>query len=226
MDYQKNTKYFNSTDTLFYVGIPILIVGGILVIGELAWFMFMPYQMVVGLVIAIIGAALAFIPRSLRSSEKDLDTVVSTMTEGYAKEVAENLGLERSLVKGIAPTVVGNYVYREGLLMRRGKDDRKCRSSQYSAAAVLTTKNGVVVSVKTFSLIEETITETLHEFPFADFGGMSVRDDEYVLADGTKIKDAKLVILSEGKEALALPTPHVIAIDRLCEDVNRLANGR
>ncbi|MBQ9747821.1 MAG: hypothetical protein IJV98_03450 [Clostridia bacterium] len=223
MDYQRNKKYFESTDTLFYVGIPILIVGALLVILELAWFMFMPYQMVVGLVIAIVGAALAFIPRSMRASEKELDAAIAAMKENYATEVTERLGLKRSLVRGIAPTVIGDHIYKEGVMLRRGKDDRKCRSSEYSAAAILTTKDGIVVSVKTFSLIEENVTETLHEFVFSDFGGLSVRDEEYVLTDGVKIKCPKLVVTSEGKEALALPTRHVIAVDRLCEDVNRLA---
>ena len=77
MDYGKNLKYFNSTDKLFYIGLPILIVGALLVVCELLWFFFIPYQMLIGLAIAVLGAALAFVPRSLRASEKDLDAIVS-----------------------------------------------------------------------------------------------------------------------------------------------------
>jgi hypothetical protein len=223
MDYGKNLKYFNSTDKLFYIGLPILIVGAILVVCELLWFFFMPYQMLIGLAIAILGAALAFIPRSLRANEKDIDAIVSAMTDGYAKEVTENLGLEKQILRMIPPTVIGNYIYDEkDILMRRGKDDRKCRTSKYRAAAVICTKNGMVISQKTFSLIDETVTETLYEFLFADIDSLSVVDNEIRHEDGTKIKDSRLILTENGKEVLNLPTVHVIAVDRLCEDINRM----
>ena len=219
MDFAKNEKYFYSTDTHFYVGIITLIVGALLAVLELFWFMFMPYQMVVGIAIAIVGAGIAFIPRSKRSNEKDLDGAVTEMTQGYEKQVTEDLSLSRSLVRGIAPVVYGNYVYGEEHLLRRGKDDRKCRSSQYTAAAILTTKHGLVVSVKTFSLIRDEVKESLHEILFSDLVGMTVRDDTYTLSDGSKIKNAHLVITAKEKEDLTIPVHHVIAIDRLCEDI-------
>ncbi len=224
MDYEKNLKYFNSSDKLFYIGLPILIVGALLAACELLWFYFMPFQMQIGIALAIIGAAIAFIPRSLRASEKDLDAIVASMTDGYAKEITENLGLEKQIIRTIPPTVIGNYIYDEkDILMRRGKDDRKCRTSKYSAAAIICTKNGIVISHKTFSLIDETVTEKLYEFLFTDIDSISVVDGEIKHEDGNKIKDSRLVITENGNEALNLPTIHVIAVDRLCEDVNRMA---
>lgn len=226
MDYGKNIKYFNSTDTLFYIGLPILAAGALLVVAYLLWFYLFPYQPIIGIILVAIGAALAFVPRSMRASEKDLDAIVSGMTEGYAKEVTENLGLERQIIRTIPPTVIGNYVYDEkDLLMRRGKDDRKCRTSKYSAAAVLCTKNGMVISHKTFSLIDETVTETLHEFLFSDIDSVSVSDREMQIEDGTRIMDSRFTITENGKELLSLPTLHVIAVDRLCEDINRMVSS-
>ncbi len=223
MDYSKNIKYFNSTDKLFYIGIPLLAVGAVLALCELLWFYFIPYQMLIGLVIAVIGAALAFIPRSLRASEKDLDAIVSGMTDGYAKEITEKFGLEKQILRNIAPTVIGNYVYEgKTLLMRRGKDDRKCRTSEYSAAALICTKNGMLISHKTFSLIEDKMTENLHEFLFSALDSVSVIDSEKKLEDGTKIKDARLIISENGKEALNLPVLHIVAVDQLCEELNRM----
>jgi hypothetical protein len=223
MDYGKNIKYFNSTDKLFYIGLPILAVGAILAVCELLWFWFIPCQLLIGIVLAVIGAALAFIPRSMRASEKDLDAIVTSMTEGYAKEVTENLGLERQILRNVPPIVIGNYVYDDkDLLMRRGKDDRKCRTSKYSTAAVLCTKHGMVISHKTFSLIDETVTESLHEFLFSDIDKVSIADMEKTLEDGSKIKDSRFIVTENGKEALNLPTVHVIAVDRLCEDINRM----
>ncbi len=223
MDYGKNIKYFKSTDKLFYIGLPMLILGAILFILPFLWFYLFPYQEVVGIILAVTGGALAFIPRSMRTSEKELDTIVTSMTDGYTKEVIEKLGLERHILKTIPATALGNYIYDEpDIMIRRGKDDRKCRTSKYSTAAVLCTKSGVVFSQKTFSLTDETVTEATYEFLYADLDAVSVFDGEYTLADGNKIKDARFIITENGKQALSLPTVHIIAVDRLAEEINRM----
>lgn len=223
MDFEKNIKYFNSTDTLFYVGIPILAVGAILVLCELFWFWFMPYQIFIGLILAALGAGLAFIPRSKRANEKELDSIVSAMTENYDQKVIEELNIQKQLLRNIAPLVVGNYVYdKKDLLMRQGKDDRKWRTSQYSVATILCTKNGIVISHKTFSLIDESETEVLHEIFYSDIDRISADDKEFLRDDGIKIKDARLNITKKDGEILSFPMLHVVAIDQLCEDVRRI----
>ncbi len=223
MNYGKNIKYFKSTDTLFYIGLPILILGGVLIAMTFLWFYIIPYQILIGFLLAVIGASLAFIPRSLRTSEKELDSMVSSFEEGYAKEITETYNLEKQLLRQIAPYVAASYVYDEAeLLMRRGKDDRKWRTSKYSAAAVLCTKNGIVVSHKAFSLIEEMTNETLYEFHYEALDRVFIRDKELPLADSSKIKISHLVFVQDEKEVLALPTVHIIAVDRLADDINRL----
>ncbi len=223
MNHQKNIKYYTSTDTLFYVGLPILILGAALVVAELLWFYFLPYQMIIGAVLAVIGAGLAFIPRSLRTSEKELDAIVASMTENYAAEIVEKFGLARSLLKQTPPMVVQSYIFEgEGLLFRRGKDDRKWRTSLYSAAAVLCTKNGIVISHKQFSLIEDALSETTHEFHYAALDAVKVEDLDISLPDGSKVKKTRLVFVQNGETALALPAHHVVALDTLAEDICRL----
>lgn len=223
MDYERNLKYFNSTDKLFYIGLPILILGAILVVCHLFWFYFLPYQMIIGLIVAVLGAAIAFIPRSRRANEKELDAIITAMTEGYANEITEKLGLGKQIIRSTPPIVIGNYVYdEEDVLIRRGKDDRKCRTSRYSAAAVICTQSGIVISQKTFSLIDETATETLHELLFTDLESVGIVDEELKYEDGANIKNSKMILQANDHEPLALPTVHVIAVDRLCEDINRM----
>lgn len=226
MDYEKNIKYFNSTDTLFYIGIPILAVGAILVLCELFWFWFMPYQIVIGLILTAIGAGLAFIPRSKRANEKDLDAIVSAMTENYDKKVIESLNIQKQLLRNIAPLIIGNYIFDEkDLLMRQGKDDRKWRASKYSAAAILCTKSGMVISQKSFSLTEESETEALHEIFYSDIERIFTDDKELLREDGVKIKDARLIIAKKDGEILSLPMLHVVAVDHLCEDIMRILSS-
>ena len=223
MDFEKNIKYFNSTDTLFYIGIPIFAIGAIFVICELFWFWFIPYQILIGLILAAIGAGLAFIPRSKRANETEIDAIVSSITENYDKKVIESLNIQKQLVRNIAPLVIGNYVYdKKDLLMRQGKDDRKWRTSQYSVATILCTKNGIVISHKTFSLIDESETEVLYEIFYSDIDRISADDKEFLRDDGIKIKDAGLNITKKDGEILSLPMLHVVAIDQLCEDIHRI----
>ncbi len=223
MDYGKNLKYFKSSDTLFYIGIPIFILGGILFALSFLWFYFLPYQEIIGLILAAIGAALAFLPRSIRTSEKELDAIITSRTEGYTNEVIERLHLEKHILKTIPPVSIGNYIYDEtNLLMRRGKDDRKCRTSKYSAAAVLCMKNGIVCSQKTFSLIEECVTEEIYEFPYSDLDCVSVFDEETYLADETRVKHSFLNITKNDGTVCKFPTIHIIAVDRLAEEINLL----
>ena len=74
MDYNKNIRYFKSSDAHFYIGIVVLAVGAILfLLSQAFWLYLIPYQPVVGLFVAVIGAVIAWVPRSLRSSEKDID---------------------------------------------------------------------------------------------------------------------------------------------------------
>ncbi len=223
MDYGKNIKYFKSSDTLFYIGLPICILGAILFVLTLLWFYFIPYQAIIGIILAVIGGALAFIPRSMRTSEKELDAIITSMTEGYTKEVIERMGLEKHILKTIPTTAIGNYIYdAPDIMVRRGKDDRKCRTSKYSTTAVLCTKNGILLSQKIFSLIDETVTEATHEFLYSELELVAVTEHEYTLADGSKLKDSRFTVTENGKELLALPTLHIIAVDRLADDINRM----
>ncbi len=223
MDYGKNIKYFNSTDTLFYVGLPICILGAGIVACYFLMFYFLPYQVFIGSGIALVGGILAFVPRAMRSNEKDLDEAVSAMTAGYIEEVTEKFGLQKQLLPSVRPALLGAYLYGdEGLLGRRGKDDRKVRTSRYSAAAVFCTKHGIVISHKTFSLIDETTSEQVHEFLYTELADVSVVDLEHTHTDGGKIKDARFVITAKDGTVLELPTVHIIAVDRLCEDICRM----
>jgi hypothetical protein len=56
MDYQKNLKYFKSTDTHYYIGLPMFIIGAALfVLGYVFWMYFLPFQNMIGLVLFVLG---------------------------------------------------------------------------------------------------------------------------------------------------------------------------
>lgn len=231
MEYQKNLKYFKSTDTHYYIGLPMFIIGAALfVLGYVFWMYFLPFQDMIGLVLFVLGAIIAFVPQAKRSSEKDLEEAISLMTKNYVEETTESLGLSSSLLRECPPMLVGTYTFEDGTFVRRGKTDRKCRSNHYTAAALLFTKNGICISEKKFSLTEEKTEETLHEFSYADIDEITTQTGEHRFENGETAKTAALLILASGKTVFSLPVTSNGVLDRALDAVNlymkRIKTGR
>ncbi len=226
MNYEKNLKYFKSTDTLFYVGLPILIVGGLLIVLELFWFYFLPYQMFIGAGLAVIGGAIAFVPRSLRTSEKELDAILESMRESYLPEVLERTGLGKHTLKNLPPILFSGYLYEgENILLRRGKDDRKWRSNLFVISALIPTRNGVYIAKKTVSLTEEGENEVTYELPYSEIGAALVKDTKREITAEVKLKEAHFILQKGEDELASLPCSHNVAADRMAEELCRLAKG-
>ncbi len=223
MNYEKNKKYFASNDKHFYVGLSLIAVGVVFLACTFIGFYLLSYyvQGVTGFIFAAVGAGVAFIPRSLRTSESELDAIVEAKTKKYAEEKAEEAGLERMLSRRIRPCTMGAYVFEgENVLVRRGKDDRRYRTSLYTATALIFTDHGVYAAQKTFSFIEEAESETEAQFLYEELDGVSMLEEEISLADGGKAKTCALVFTCGGKEALRVPTKGDYAAQSLCEDIN------
>ncbi|MBQ8498047.1 MAG: hypothetical protein IJ489_11430 [Clostridia bacterium] len=221
MNYQKNLKYFKSTDTHYYIGLPIFILGAIFfVMAYIFWTYLFWYQDFIGIALMIIGAMVAFIPRSFRSSEKDIDDAVAEMTKDYETNTAEELGLTSELLREQKPLLVGTYTYEDGSLYRRGKTDRKFRSDRYTAAAILFTRHGICISEKQFSLIDDTVTENTHEFHYTDIDGLFIETNEHRFTNGEKTATANLLVKTDGKTIFSLPVTQNATLDRTCEEIN------
>ena len=222
MDYKRNLNYFHSSDKWYYIGLPIAILGGILFVGALFYFYLIPYQMPIGMCLTVIGAAVAFLPYSRCAKEAEIDEAICVASESYSKEISERLSLEKELVKTIKPMTVGRYVYEDWILMRRGRIDRMCRTSQYCVANIFCTKYGVVVSEKRFSLIEAAEQEHTDSYLFADMDPVSVIDEYFLCQDQSKMKVSYFVIKKDDADILRLPVKHDVAIDQLCDAINEM----
>ena len=220
MEYERNLKYYKSNDKHFYVGVIIIGIGAVLfAIGNVLGLRFMPMQTQLAMVIAGIGAIIAFIPSSGRSSEHDIDDAVARATHRYDEQVIENVNI--TLSRRIKPVLFGEYVYDgEGVLVRRGRADRKYRSSKYVASAFLFTKDGVYISQKAFSLIEDSTVETDMEFVFEYIDEAYTVCEERIFGENDKVKLYFLIIKEDGKEAARIPVKYNAIVDRVCDDIN------
>lgn len=222
MDHKRNLNYFNSTDKWYYIGLPIGILGCILFISALFFFYFIPYQMPIGMILTIIGAAIAFLPYSLCSKEAEIDEIIQASLESYYKELSEKSSFEKELIKNTEALTIRGYIYRENIPMRRGRIDRTCRTSQYSTAKIFCMKYGLVIAEKAFSLIEKSEHENIDTYSFSDMDFVSVVDEYFVCKDQSKIKTSYFVIKKDNKELLRLPAKHDVAIDKYCTAINEM----
>lgn len=222
MDYKKNLRYFKSSDVHFYVGIPFVIIGVILfVIGQFFWIYFIPYQSMTALLILLVGAAIAWIPRWLRSDEKELDDYIASKKEGYVERTAEKLELPTA--SGKAPIVIGGFDFdSDDILYRRGKDDRKYRSSHYTMAVLFFTKNGICAVKKSFSFTEDLEHETIKEIPYCDIDDAQIVCEEKTFG-AEKIKLYCLVITANGETFLRIPASADAVLEGICEDIRSAA---
>lgn len=222
MNYKKNLNYFQSSDKWYYIGLPIGILGCILFVGALFFFYLIPYQMPIGMILTVIGAVIAFLPYSRCSKESEIDEALCVISENYSKEISELLSIEKELIKNIAPITVGRYIYADDILMRRGRIDRTCRTSQYSVAKIFCTKYGIVASEKSFSLIEEAENEKMDSYSFTEMDCVAVMDEQFLCKDQSKIKASYFVIQKGGQDILRIPVKHDVAIDKFCAAINQM----
>lgn len=222
MEHKRNLNYFNSSDKWYYIGLPIGILGCILVVSALFFFYFIPYQIPIGMLLTAIGAIIAFLPYSRCAKETEIDELIQLMSENYSKELSEKLSFEKELIKNTEPLTVGGYIYEKNIPMRRGRVDRVYRTSQYSVTKIFCMKYGIVVAGKSFSLIDSAENEYMDSYSFTDMDCVSVIDEHFICKDQSKIKTSYFVIKKDGDDTLRLPVKHDVAIDKCCAVINEM----
>jgi hypothetical protein len=222
MDFKKNLKYFQSNDKHFNIGICVLGLGLVLfaltfLVRRAGFFLMTP-----ALTFIAVGAAIAFVPLSYRSSGSELDEDIARKIEKYEEITADETGLSDSLLRMLKSTVVGDYTYDDGVLFRRERTDRRMRTSIYTATALIFTKTGIFTAQKKISLIEDTETETTADYVYEELDSVSTVTEEKMFEDGTRSMLSFIVITADGKEIARIPTERVSAADRLCDEINHV----
>lgn len=227
MDYSRNTKYFKSSDTLFYVGLPILVIGAIFVL--LGWFFYIymfDYQLMIGLVMAIGGMLLAFVPRWTRANEEDLEGIAASLKKDYGDATAARFGFATGISATSVATVIGGFDFEgEGILAKKGRTDGKYRSSVYTFGAFLISSKGELFAAKkSVSLVESSETEETYEIALSSIDGAEVRCETKAL-HGESVKCHRLVITVDGKDVISLPAASSAMLDSFCETIMREAKA-
>ena len=216
----ENKKYLKSNDLHFYIGWFLLAFGIVLfALQEFWWIFIVPYQWIVSILLMIVGAVVAFVPRINRASEESLDEQVCKIGDEMAKKNEEILG-KRQKNPGEGATVVGNYLLSgEGLLVRRGRKDGRYRSSRYACAAFSFAKEGLYILTRTFSLISNEDAPQVIEIPYTAAPVAQIEERNLALSGG-RYRQKELVVLENGCERLRIPVENSVFVEDLCQRIS------
>lgn len=218
MNYKKNLKYLKGTDTLYYLGLGIAILGGVLfLMGEMLWIFFIPYQYYVAIALATIGGLLVFIPSAGRASAEEIDSQIKNQTDELVS-YTEDLIPKSKTRQPESPMLFGDFnLEGDGVLVRRSKDG-KYRSSSYTAATVFYKKESLHVCTESFSIVSDDRQRLSYEISYADQPEAVVEDKEVYLSDKKlTVKTKELQISDNAGTDIHIPVQNSVVIDEFCE---------
>ena len=151
MEIKRNQKYFTSKgiNVILIVGLVICLLGAVLLFdGNTRPF---------GLVILLVGSAVAVYGSGAKSGEADIDNQI----HGIVKDIPEQAQIkhevyERHFLKIINPVFLRGFDYSaEDLLCKKGPD-HKYRTQAYNAAQLYFTKEKIYIYGRHLSLVDDS----------------------------------------------------------------------
>ncbi len=160
MNYKHNVGFFTKTDMPKYVGIALVILG--VVLFYYGW----GYISYVLLCISLpLGIGLFIFGSSRRCSEEDLDSCIEVSMRDLDPRLDEDKKYAKKLHRQLAPMTADGYEYREGVMLAKGKDGT-LRSSEYTASIIYTLNDGLHITRRAISLIEDKAEDSVLEVKF------------------------------------------------------------
>ncbi len=218
METKRNQKYFASKgiNVILIVGLVICLVGIVLLFEQNT----RPF----GLVILLVGSAVAVFGSGAKSGEAEIDNQI----HGIVKDLPEQAQIkhevyERHFLKIINPVFLKGFDYSsEDLLCKKGPD-HKFRTQAYNAAQLYFTKEKIYIYGKHICLVDDSEEQN---YEISNVVTYEQVDRAYV--EPTKIKAAGREVnvfyfvlkLKDGTDALRFSVDYGADVDKACDDIN------
>ena len=220
MEIKRNQKYFTSKgiNVILIVGLVICLLGAILLFdGNTRPF---------GLVILLVGSAVAVYGSGAKSGEADIDNQI----HGIVKDIPEQAQIkhevyERHFLKIINPVFLRGFDYSaEDLLCKKGPD-HKFRTQAYNAAQLYFTQEKIYIYGRHLSLVDDSEGanyEISQVIPYENVDSAFVEPATVKVA-GRDVKVFYFVLkLKDGSEALKISVEYGADVDKACDDINHV----
>ncbi len=220
MEIKRNQKYFTSKgiNVILIVGLVVCLIGIAL--------LFETNTRPFGLVILLVGSAIAVYGSGAKSGEADIDNQI----HGIVKDIPEQAQIkhevyERHFLKIINPVFLRGFDYSEKELLCKKGPDHKYRTQSYNAAQLYFTKEKIYIYGKHICLIDDTEEqnyEISEVIPYENVEKAYV-EPTVVKVNGRDVKVFYFVLqLKDGKDALKISVEYGADVDKACDDINHV----
>jgi len=220
METKRNQKYFTSK------GINVILIVGLVVCLLGIALLFQINTRPFGLVILLVGSAIAVYGSGAKSGEADIDNQI----HGIVKDIPEQAQIkhevyERHFLKIINPVFLRGFDYSvEDLLCKKGPD-HKYRTQSYNAAQLYFTKEKIYIYGKHIDLLDDS-EEKNYEFSDAilyENVEKAYVEPAVVKVNGRDVKVFYFVLqLKNGTNAIRISVEYGADVDKACDDINHV----
>ena len=218
METKRNQKYFAAK------GInPVLLVGFIAVVFGVV-LMFIPTTRTPGIIVILVGLAIAVFGSGSKAGEYDIDNQIFAMTREMPEQAMIKYEVyERHFLTIINPVFLQGYDYSmDEVLCKKGSDHRY-RTNAYNAAQLYFTKTKIYVFGKHLTLTdasEEANYEFGESYPFEEVEKAYIEEQKFQ-APGKEISVYYFGLrLKNGKDAFKFTVEYGADTDKARDDIN------
>ena len=159
------------------------------------------------LILLPIGLALFIIGSIGKSTDDDIDKVISRLSSEADIDKERDADIIRKQLKRPSPEIISGYDYSDGLMFRKTKNG-VVRSEVFKKATLLPLNEGIYVSYATVNIPCESVKKEIFELPYTDIDDIRVVSERKTVRFSKKsfsVNDSRLEIISHGSTALSLP---------------------
>lgn len=221
---QKNyINYFKKWDGMGMLGAILMIVGfACLWLGRsFAAYVMAVFLMPIGIAVFLYGSI-------GRASESDFKNEIEDRMEAIGfREVEEEPRFRRRYAKEPEILTFSDYLFREGVMLKRRKSGALC-SSAYLCAQMMILTDAFYVKMREFSFVSDDVSNRDEEILFSEIESIGVVRDTQSLTFGKGSYTARtcnLVITYNGGKTCALPIKDDIYAEQFAERLERIVKG-
>jgi len=218
METKRNLKYFTKKgiNIVLIIGLVICLFGVILLFEE--------NTSNFGLVIILVGSAVAVYGSGAKSGEAEIDNQI----HGIVKDIPEQAQIkhevyERHFLKILNPVFLKGFDYSADELLCKKGPDHKFRTQAYNAAQLYFTKEKIYIYGKHLSLIDDSEEQN---YEFASSILYENVDRAYIDPAVVKVANREVKVfyfvlaLKDGTEALRISVDYGADVDKAADDIN------
>ena len=204
MNIKNNINYFKKSDLLKYIGIGMIVIGGICFFLDFLRF----WSYIIPMVFIPTGAVLFIIGSSARSNDNDIELCIERLTDGLDARLENNVKYKRRIFANTHPMIAEGFEYKKGLMFKRAKKDNSLRTSEYTKAVIYVLTDGLHITMRTVSLISDDVINDVYEILYDDIIKLEIKKEQNDFTFNQKVFSAKMTtLLIECKDNFIISIP-------------------